>query len=84
MKATINKIEAISNSQFNLDVSIIDDKGDPLTTQTIGFNAPFSSIDEAVKYVKDAIRARADQYIKETTSVTKPEIEKLIGQEFDL
>ena len=84
MKATINSINATSNSQFNIDVTVNDDTGKPLFSGQMGFNAVFSDINQAVAYIKDAIKNRTNQAIAENGSVSKPEVEKLIGQEFDI
>ena len=84
MKATINKIEAISNSQFNIEITVNDDSGKFLYSGQVGFNAVFSDAEKAVSYIRDGIKNRANQYLAEIRSVAKDEVEKLIGQEFSL
>lgn len=84
MKATINKIDAVSNSQFNIDVTVNDDTGKLLFSGQMGFNAVFTDINQAVAYIKDAIKNRTNQNIAETSSVSKSEVEKLIGKEFTI
>ena len=84
MKAIITKLEATSNSQFNIDVTVNDDTGKSLFSGQMGFNVVFSDASQAVAYIKDAIKNRTNQAVAENGSVSKPEVEKLIGQEFDI
>ena len=84
MKAIINNIESVSNSQFNLNVTIKKDDGTLILTTDIGFNAVFSDKASAIAYIKEAIKNRALQYIAETTSVSKDEITKILGREFNV
>ena len=84
MKAIITKLEATSNSQFNIDVTVNDDNGKPLFSGQMGFNAVFADTSQAIAYIKDAIKNRTNQAVAENGSVSKPEVEKLIGQEFDI
>lgn len=84
MKATINKLDAVSNSQFNINVTVNDDSGKPLFSGQMGFNAIFTDTAQAISYIKNAIKNRTNQAIAENGSVAKPEVEKLIGKEFSL
>lgn len=83
MKAIINKVDAVSNSQFNINVTVSFDDG---TTQDfdMGFNAVFTDTQAALDYVKSAILNRANQYLKETASVAKSQVDGLVGKEFTL
>lgn len=82
MKATINKIEAVSNARFNIDLMVKDDSGKILFSGPMGFNVISNDANEAVSIIKESIKNRINQEFSENGSVAKNEAEKLIGKEF--
>ena len=85
MKVTINSIIASeNNAQFVLNYTAKKDDGTLIVTENISIMHVDSDIDTAKAYVKQAIKSRITQLISEKDSVTKPEIQKIIGQEFNV
>ena len=84
MKAKITEVIPQNNATFNMTFDVIDEKGDILFTKTIGILNLDTDASLAMKYIKDAILNNKNQYLAEKASVAKDEVQKLVGQEFEI
>ena len=85
MRAVINAIVSFTNnSQFVFNYTAKQDDGTVIVTENMSINHPETDVQKAKAYVKASIKSRAEQILAETDSVTKPELQKIIGQEFNV
>jgi len=84
VKAIIKKILGGNNSQFEIYVDVLNDAGEISFSKTIGINYVQDDPALVLEHVKAAIKTHLEKFEREVASITKSEVEKLLGQEIEL